>query len=281
MKATATPLAYTSIPTARSIGHWALSIVLAANIASAQALDWPVERPPRPLAAREVQFPPYEVRTLANGMQVIAVLHHEQPAVSMRLLVRAGSVQDPAGKLGVASLTAALLDQGTATRSADQIAHPLEPLSADLMARGGVARAQALGTFTYNLDLRGALAKGGERPSLVMVHHPPFETGIDHMDSLPMRGAQALAGILAEHRGVLRVVAGHVHRTISATLGGRACTTCPSTAHHFALDLEPGMPARWTPEPPGFQVHRYLGGERLATHSAAIEDFPATRAKAG
>ena len=101
-------------------------VALCAVPSGAQVRDWPSERAPRPLAAREVRFPPYEVRTLANGMQVIAVLHHEQPAVSMRLLVRAGSVQDPAGKVGVASLTAALLDQGTTTKSAEQIADHID-----------------------------------------------------------------------------------------------------------------------------------------------------------
>ena len=108
------------------LGVGVLGIVLGASSASAQVRDWPSERAPRPLAAREVTFPPYEVRTLANGLQVIAVLHHEQPAVSMRLLVRAGSVQDPAGKVGVASLTAALLDQGTTTKSAEQIADQID-----------------------------------------------------------------------------------------------------------------------------------------------------------
>ena len=66
--------------------------------AYAQAKDWPSEQPPRPLAAHDVQFPPYEIRTLDNGMRVVAVLHHEQPAVSIRLLVGAGSAQDPKGK---------------------------------------------------------------------------------------------------------------------------------------------------------------------------------------
>ena len=88
--------------------------------------NWPSERPPRPLPAREVKFPPYEMRTLPNGMQVITVLHHEQPAVSMRLLVRAGSVQDLPGKAGVANLAASLLDQGTTTKSAQQIADQID-----------------------------------------------------------------------------------------------------------------------------------------------------------
>ena len=72
--------------------------------------------PPRPLPARDIKFPPYEIQTLPNGLQVVAVLHHEQPAVSMRLLVRAGTASDPKEKLGLAHLAASLLDQGTTTQ---------------------------------------------------------------------------------------------------------------------------------------------------------------------
>ena len=46
-------------------------------LAHAQAKDWPSEKPPQPLAARDVKFPPYEIRTLPNGMQVVVVEHHE------------------------------------------------------------------------------------------------------------------------------------------------------------------------------------------------------------
>jgi len=100
--------------------------------AAAQARDWPSEQPPRPLTAHEVTFPPYEVRTLGNGMRVVAVLHHEQPAVSIRLLVGAGSAQDPKGKGGVANLMASLLDQGTTTRSAQQIADQIDFIGGDV-----------------------------------------------------------------------------------------------------------------------------------------------------
>jgi zinc protease len=92
----------------------------------AQAPNWPSERPPRPLASRPVSFPPYEIRALDNGMQVIVVMHDEQPVVSVRLLARAGSAYDPPGKTGVASLTAALLDQGTSTRTAHEIADTID-----------------------------------------------------------------------------------------------------------------------------------------------------------
>ena len=70
--------------------------------------------------------------TLANGLQVVAVSHHEQPAVSLRLIVRAGSAQDPEDRPGVASLAATLLDQGTTTRSAEQIADAIDSIGGAL-----------------------------------------------------------------------------------------------------------------------------------------------------
>lgn len=108
------------------------ALILVAQVAAAQVPGWPSERPPRPLAARDVKFPPYAVRTLANGLQVIAVSHHEQPAVSLRLIVRAGGAQDPAAKPGVATMVAALLDQGTTTRTAEQIASAIDSIGGAL-----------------------------------------------------------------------------------------------------------------------------------------------------
>ena len=100
----------------------------AVTFTGAQVQDWPSERPPRPLEAREVKFPPYSMRTLGNGLQVIAVSHHEQPAVSLRLLIRAGGALDPDDKPGVAALAAAVLDQGTTTRRAEQIATTIDSI---------------------------------------------------------------------------------------------------------------------------------------------------------
>ncbi|MBI2834218.1 MAG: insulinase family protein [Acidobacteria bacterium] len=105
--------------------------------AAAQTRDWPSERAPKPLAAPQVKFPPYEIRTLPNGLKVVAVLHHEQPAVSIRLLVAAGAAQDPPGKPGVASLTAAVLDQGTTTRRAEQIAGTIDTIGGALDTGAG------------------------------------------------------------------------------------------------------------------------------------------------
>jgi zinc protease len=140
---------------------WAASAVVALLTlaviapASAQVPDWPSERPPKPLPARDVKFPPYAVKTLQNGLQVIAVSHHEQPSVSIRLMVRAGGAQDPADKPGVASLVAALLDQGTTTRSAEQIAHTIDSIGGLIGTGSGTEY-----TFVETIVMKDSLALG-------------------------------------------------------------------------------------------------------------------------
>jgi len=88
--------------------------------------------PPPPQPPRPFRFPEFVSRTLPNGLQVIVIEHREQPIVSLRLLVRAGAEQDPPDRPGLASLTAALLDQGTKTRSALQIAETIESVGGQI-----------------------------------------------------------------------------------------------------------------------------------------------------
>jgi zinc protease len=130
----------------------------------AQVVDWPTERPPSALPARSTSFPPYQVRTLPNGLQVVAVSHHEQPAVSLRLLIRAGGAQDPTSKPGVAYLAASLLDQGTTTRNAEQIASTIDSIGGAIGAGAGsditfINAAVMKDSFGLALDLVSDLAR--------------------------------------------------------------------------------------------------------------------------
>src|SRR4029078_11723184 len=72
-----------------------------------------------------------------NGMQVVVVEHHEQPIVTLRLLVRAGAASDPARKQAFGVLPSALLDQGRATRSAAQIADTIDSIGGALATGAG------------------------------------------------------------------------------------------------------------------------------------------------
>jgi zinc protease len=155
--------------TSRAVGGLILFICLVSpESLFAQAQAWPSERPPRPLAARDVKFPPYEIQTLPNGLQVVAVLHHEQPAVSMRLLVRAGSASDPRGKLGLVHELASLLDQGTETRSAEELADAIDFI-------GGAMGTGAATDVTYlNMVVMKDSFETGLRMLSDMARHPAF-----------------------------------------------------------------------------------------------------------
>ena len=74
---------------------------------------------------------------LANGLSVIVVPTSRLPLVDFRLVTRAGSVNDPAGKEGVARLTADLLTQGAGKRTAKQLADDIEFVGGSLEANAG------------------------------------------------------------------------------------------------------------------------------------------------
>ncbi len=89
-------------------------------------------------APRPFEFPKSAVKTLPNGLRVFVVSDHREPAVAARLVIlSAGSIQDPAGMPGVASMTASLLTQGTAKRSAKEIAESIDFVGGTLEAKAG------------------------------------------------------------------------------------------------------------------------------------------------
>ena len=78
----------------------------------------------------ELTLPPLQELTLHNGLRVLLIEKHDLPLVQVNLLVHAGSVRDQEGRLGVASLTADMLDEGAAGRTALAIADTFEILGA-------------------------------------------------------------------------------------------------------------------------------------------------------
>jgi zinc protease len=83
----------------------------------------------------ELKLPPYKKVKLNNGMTLLLMEQHEVPVISFNFIVKAGSVADPAGKEGLASIVAELLRKGTKTRTADQLAAELDFIGGDLGAR--------------------------------------------------------------------------------------------------------------------------------------------------
>lgn len=77
-------------------------------------------------ASGGLSLPAYKKVKLKNGLTLLLMEQHEIPIVSLSFVVRSGSVVDPAGKEGLASLTAGLLRKGTKTRTSDQVSADLD-----------------------------------------------------------------------------------------------------------------------------------------------------------
>jgi len=125
--------------------------------------------------------------------------------------------------------------------------------------------------------LDATLALSSTRPALIFLHHPPFVTGIHHMDVQNLSNAGALANVLRRHPRARLVAAGHVHRAALTQFFGVPATICPAPNHAVALDLEDSLPPSFKVEPPAFHLHTWFSGEHfgdLITHHVPIGDFP-------
>jgi predicted Zn-dependent peptidase len=79
-----------------------------------------------------LKLPPIERLQLSNGLPVLLLEKHEVPLVQIDVLVKVGSTLDPAGKSGLADMTAAMLDEGAGKRSALELAEEVDFLGARL-----------------------------------------------------------------------------------------------------------------------------------------------------
>lgn len=93
--------------------------------------------PPQPGPPPEFRLPALQRHRLSNGLSVTIVEQHELPVVDLRLVVRTGAAADGPQVAGRASLTADLLDEGTTTRSALELADAIDFLGAELTTYAG------------------------------------------------------------------------------------------------------------------------------------------------
>ena len=124
--------------------------------------------------------------------------------------------------------------------------------------------------------LDATLASASKRPALLFLHHPPFLTGISHMDRQNLGNASALAEIIQRHPRVQLVGCGHVHRAALTIFTGVACTICPAPNHAVDLDLDRLRAPSFKIEPPAFHLHIWFPGAgfgSVVTHQVPIGSF--------
>ena len=126
--------------------------------------------------------------------------------------------------------------------------------------------------------LEAQLAAHPDTPTIITMHHPPFESGIAWLDGDANEPWIALfAQTVRGHGQIKSILAGHLHRIIHTFWQGMSLTVCASTAPLVGLDLRPidsehpdGRPMI-TDELPVFALHRW-DGERLISHFQGVSE---------
>lgn len=176
-------------------------------------------KPPGATKAKPLTLPAAQSFTLANGLTVIHSPKPGLPLVSASLVVRAGQGANPTDRPGLATFVAAMLPEGTATRSAQQVAETLAGLGATMHAQAGAEESR--------VDFSGLKASAREGLALMadVVQNPAFATAeVDRKRSQLLAAlAQTreqpdeLAGVVAS-----RVLFGDGHPLAPASLGTEA-----------------------------------------------------------
>lgn len=119
--------------------------------------------------------------------------------------------------------------------------------------------------------LEDTLGQHPDKPTLLFLHHPPMHVGLTHMDVQNLQNAEALYEVLSKFNNVVGIVAGHLHRPITAVWKGMPVWVGPSHSHSVTLDLEPDAPSSFSLEPNAIQLFKF-DGDSVVSHISYIND---------
>ncbi|HKJ92014.1 MAG TPA: pitrilysin family protein, partial [Longimicrobiales bacterium] len=188
--------------------------------------------PPPPLPLRAASFPAYAERTLKSGAHLIVVRNDEQPVASVDLVLRAGTADDLPGLPGVADMVAELLDKGTATRSAKEVAEGIDFVGGRLSANAS-ADYMSVGVTVLTDFLDTGLALLSD-----VVMRPTFPQ--DELETARARELSSLQlelsqpGAVARRRFLAELYGDHPYGALPTPASVKAITHDDLVAYHDA-----------------------------------------------
>ena len=215
----------------------AVAITAGGSLAAQQKPDR--SKPPASGPAPALRIPPIQKRTLSNGLPVWIVEMHEVPVVDITAIIKSGAATDPQGKYGLASFTAAMLDEGAGKLNALDLADAVDFLGASL-STGSSWDASTVRLHTAVSKLNAALPLFAD-----VLLRPTFaDTEVDRLRKERLTGllqtrdsAPALASA-----AFARLVYGPRHRYGTPTIGNEVSNTEMTAAElkgFYAANYQP------------------------------------------
>nr|WP_246603119.1 phosphodiesterase [Falsiroseomonas tokyonensis] len=147
---------------------------------------------------------------------------------------------------------------------------PLRVLGLDVTVPGAHHGEMDAAAYAW---LEARLAEQPGRPTLIMMHQPPFASGIPFIDPYRCHHGERLAAIVARHPSVERILCGNLHRFMQLRFAGTLLMTAPSTTTALALRLSPDAEPASYVEPPAMLLHHWRKETGLVTHLMPIGTF--------
>ena len=203
---------------------------------------------------RDFSLPAKEEFTLENGLRARLVPYGQVPKVTMMVAIQAGNVHEAANEVALADLLARLLQEGTATMTATQLADKVARMGGALSISAGAdqttLRASCLSE--YAPELATLLADVVMRPALPASEIPRLKADLKRQ----MKLALAQPGVQARQKFTGALYGGHPY--------GRPL---PTDAQIDALTLEMVQ---------NFYKNQY-GAQRISVYAAGLFDAPVLR----
>jgi 3',5'-cyclic-AMP phosphodiesterase len=106
-------------------------------------------------------------------------------------------------------------------------------------------------------------------PTLVALHHPPADIGLELMAPILLEDPGPLEAVLRRHDHVIATLVGHAHTACATTFAGRPLLIGGGSASTVTMDAE-DVPRIWESAPPTFALHLLHDDGRLTTHWRAL-----------
>ena len=168
------------------------------------------------------------------------------------------------------AMRAAFNDKTYLPANRDFLHYTVEDYPVRLVALDSTLSGERKGRFCPERQawLDAVLSEQPNRPTLLFIHHPPFDVGDHYIDGYRRpEEASALSDIVSRHPQVVGMLCGHVHCPVERQWAGTSARIMPS----IAVDVRKGVDETEAREHPIYMLHRFSEDTGFVSEARMVE----------